>query len=331
MILCGDIGGTKTQLCLVHDTGTYKAEHLVCYQNASFCSFPDLLVSYLERFSCSIQGVSLAIAGPVIHDCCLMTNLPWRVSCEDIKKALQLDDVCLWNDLAATAFSIPYLPDSDFLVLQNSGPILKNGPIAVVSIGTGLGESVLIWDDGNRRYKTLSSEGGHKDFAPHSPLEMELYSYLLNKLSTGHLSAEKLISGHGLVLVYEFLSHQRGIDVQGFISPEQISEQASIDSLGIQAEAVSLFIDLVASEAANVALQYMSGGGVVIAGGIVPKLTSLFSVDRFLLRFYDKGRFNDWLKKVPIVVCENTTAPLIGAFHLLRESQVHNGQVLERL
>ena len=329
MILCADIGGTKTQLCLVPSIETYQAEHLVCYQNTDFCSFPDLLVSYLERFACSIDRVSLAIAGPVMHGRCQMTNLPWQVCCEDIKTSLHLADVQLWNDLVATAFSIPYLPAADFLILQNSGPIFKNGPIAVVSIGTGLGESVLVWDDGDCRYKTLGSEGGHKDFAPHSPLEMELYSYLLSKLSKGHLSAEKLISGQGLVLVYQFLSHQRGIDAQTLPSPEQISEQASIDSLGIHAETVSLFIDLVASEAANVALQYMSTGGIVIAGGIIPKLTRLFSVERFLSRFHDKGRFNDWLKKVPIVVCENAAAPLVGAFHLSRETQLQKGEALE--
>lgn len=328
MILCGDIGGTKTQLCVVGDLDRYRPEHVHTYQNVRFNCVAELLGSYLTSYGLKVDKACLSIAGPVYRGVCQMTNLPWKVSSDELQNTLGLSAVVLLNDLTATAFAIPYLPDADFHILQKGLPILNNGPIAVISIGTGLGESVLVWDDGQRRYKSLGSEGGHKDFAPHSGLEMELYSYLLSRFAKGRLSAEKLISGQGLVLIYEFLAQKKGVPVVANMTPMQINEKAHADREGLFAETVQLFFDLVASEAANVSLQYFSEGGVVIAGGIMPRLHSLFSSEKFLSRFHDKGRFDDWLKNIPIVLCKNTQAPTIGAFYFLRESSSEHVAVL---
>ncbi len=325
MILCGDIGGTKTQLCLVHDLDHYRPTQGVCYQNVHFASIEALLDCYLETCQVNVHSACLSIAGLVRDGSCQMTNLPWYLCEERLVEHLKLDCAVLINDLTATAFAVPHLPDSDFHVLQGGLPIFQDGPIGVVSIGTGLGESVLVWDKDYQRYTALESEGGHKDFAPHSVSEIELYRYLLAKLDVGRLSAERLVSGQGLVLIYDYLANNVTSDQEklsaDLLTPEQISEQAKDSPDSLSAQAVALFVNIIAAEVANVALQYLSSGGIVIAGGVLPKILHLFSVEQFLLQFHDKGRFGDWLEGIPVVVCKNIAAPSIGAFHFLKESQ----------
>lgn len=320
MILCGDIGGTKTRLSLVDNIEGYSTKHTHYFENAEFGSFTELLRSYLTLNPLPIEYACLAVAGPVSKQKCSMTNLSWSISAEEIKRVFFLEEVVLINDLSATAFAVPYLSSADFHVVQKSLPKLKNGPISVISVGTGLGESVLIWDAGHHCYNPLCGEGGHKDFAPHSDLEVNLADFYHHQYEGEHLSVEKLISGHGLVLIYEFLADRDSIVVDVLPTPHEISARAEKEKSGVYRETIDIFSELIASEASNVALQYLSSGGVVIAGGVCAKILSLIDVTNFLSRFHDKGRFSDWLKGISVVVCKNTEAPLIGAFYYLKES-----------
>ena len=71
--------------------------------------------------------------------------------------------------------------------------------LAVISAGTGLGQAGLFWD--GARHRPFASEGGHCDFAPHDALGVELWSWLSRK---GHVSYERVLSGPGLVALFDF-------------------------------------------------------------------------------------------------------------------------------
>ncbi len=80
-----------------------------------------------------------------------------------------------------------------------SGPAVGNQ--AVIAPGTGLGEAGLFWD--GTRHHVFACEGGHTDFAPQDDLQIELVRFLHARF--GHVSYERILSGPGLVNVYEFL------------------------------------------------------------------------------------------------------------------------------
>ncbi|OUS15325.1 hypothetical protein A9Q88_12305 [Gammaproteobacteria bacterium 50_400_T64] len=319
MFLCADIGGTKTRLCLVADNASYKPLHLQTYLNAKFYDFNEILSDFLQQHKPAITFACLATAGPVHNNHCAMTNLNWQINGADISQHFSIKSTILINDLSATALAVPLLNKDDFIVLQNAPPKLHDGPIAVIAAGTGLGESVLVWDHNLKHHHTINSEGGHKDFSPHDAISRELNEYVLTKESCGFLSIEDLLSGRGLQRMYTYFTREHKTqDLNETISPAQILDKANAGHPAAIAT-VQCFIRLMATEASNVAMQYFSTGGVVIAGGLMPRLLAYLDVTRFLTCFTDKHQFHDWLATIPLVICHNTDAPLIGAFYYLQQ------------
>src|SRR5437763_2361728 len=87
---------------------------------------------------------------------------------------------------------------------------MRQGNVAVIAAGTGLGEGMLYFD--GQRHNPLASEGGHCDFAPRTDVEIDLLKYLRWKFN-GHVSYERILSGPGFMNVYEFL-HNKGYYVE---------------------------------------------------------------------------------------------------------------------
>jgi bacillithiol system protein YtxJ len=114
------------------------------------------------------------------------------------------------NDVAAAAYGMSALPASAFEVLQ-AGRAGRDGNVAVIAPGTGLGEATLYFD--GRRDHAIASEGGHADFAPRTDVEVDLLRYLRQR--HGHVSYERVLAGDGLFNIYSFLavtrSHEHSI------------------------------------------------------------------------------------------------------------------------
>jgi glucokinase len=316
MILYGDIGGTKTQLAVANNSRSPLAKALAL-QNKDFPSFGELLAAYLEKNSLpSFSQAILGVAGPVHGNTCHLTNLDWTIDGREIAARFHIDEVELINDLTATAYAIPNLKRGDFLILQNSLPLLGNDPVAIISVGTGLGESVLIWEKTLKRYIAISGEGGHRNFAPRDKHEIDLLQYLLKQSKDEAVATEHIVSGKGIVKIYQYLCQTSGA-VSGdtgnrFQHASEIVDHSK-NTEGVCHQTIEIFANLIASEASNIALQYLSTGGVIIAGGIPPKIASHLASKQFLERFRDKGRFSGWLKSIPVAICTNSQAPLIGA------------------
>jgi glucokinase len=316
MNLYGDIGGTKTQLAVANNSRSPLANTAIL-QNKDFTSFEDLLAAYLEKiapppFSKAILGV----AGPVHGNACNLTNLDWKINGRAIAARFNIDQVELINDLTATAYAIPSLDQGDFLILQNSLPLLGNDPVAVISVGTGLGESVLIWEKTLKRYLAISGEGGHRNFAPRDKQEINLLQYLLKQSNDKTVATENIVSGKGIVKIYQYLCQTSGAASDDTGNRFQLASEIVDHSNNIESvchQTIEIFANLIANEASNIALQYLSTGGVIIAGGIPPKIASHLASKQFLERFRDKGRFSDWLQSIPVAICTNYQAPLIGA------------------
>jgi glucokinase len=316
-VLAGDIGGTKTNLGLFlkgKERPVPKVIETFSSQNA-----PDLehiIQQFFEIHPVPVTHACFGVAGPVVNGKSKTTNLPWSISEYRIKKEFNFHHVKLVNDLTATAMAIPLLKKDEFFPLNQAGSI-KDQNLALIAPGTGLGKAMLIYQNG--RYLPVSSEGGHADFAPNNEAEMQLWRYLHQHY--GHVSIEKVVSGSGLVNIYNWLKDSGRFNVPEWLEQKRkemdpakvITEAALARKDPGCVEALNIFVSIFGAVAGNLALTGITTGGVYLGGGIPPKILSKLKEDIFMEAFTNKGRFKGFLEKISVKVVLNDKAALIGA------------------
>jgi glucokinase len=317
--LAGDIGGTKVLMAVCESAGgaiKVVAEHR--YASADYASFDAIADDFLQRYSLGpIAGTGLGIAGPVINDRCVATNLPWVVDRHELAARLPLGAVALINDFKAAALGVLRLGPDDSVEL-NPGLPVPGGPIAVLGAGTGLGEALLF--DVNGRYQVIPTEGGHKDFAPRNEEEMDLLRFMLKRHA--RVSYERLVSGAGIKAIYDFLIDSKRVSE----SPEvQVALLNAADPSAVIAElahtqadaacvrAMDMFVSIYGAEAGNLALQIIATGGVYLCGGIAPKNLAKMLDGSFQRAYCHKGRFSDLVCSIPVRLVINQHVALLGA------------------
>ena len=328
MILAGDIGGTKTVLALYRNlSGRLEPEREEVFKSRDFPHFEEILTRFLEQKGRgNVKTICLGVAGPVRNGQCQTTNLPWFLDEQKLAESFGVEKVKLLNDLEAAAYGMLYLPDNEMAEINKGAWPQTKGNIAVIAAGTGLGEALLFWS--GQEYCPVASEGGHADFAPRTDLEIDLLRFL--RSGFGHVSYERILAGPGIYNVYNFLCKT------GFApEPEWLRDRlqsgdpsAIISQVGLDGghklctETLNLFSSIYGAEAGNLALKGLAIGGVYIGGGIAPKILEKLKDGTFMQGFLDKGRYSNLMKEVPVKVCLNSRAPLIGSAHYaLRISQ----------
>lgn len=315
-ILAGDVGGTKTNLALfVREENALRRTELRSFPSGRYPDLETILSQFLAGKP-DVSAAGIGVAGPVVAGVSRVTNLPWTVRAESIRNALGGADAFLLNDLQATAFSVPFLPDDRLAVLQQGEPDSR-GTVAVLAAGTGLGAAFLVREETG--YVPVASEGGHADFAPRDEREVRLLRYL--QALHGHVSVERVVSGPGLHGIYRFLREAEGLTesegVEARLAAEDPPRVISAEGLSGRSaactEALRMFSSLYGAQAGNVALQAAATGGLVLGGGIAPAILPALREGPFLESFVAKGRFRDYLSRVPVKVIRDDKAALLGA------------------
>ncbi len=333
VLLAGDIGGTKTILRLVRQeaNSTWSTLNEQKFVSADFPSLTPLVQHFLSQVqsqsdtSTPPQRACFAIAGPIVDQKAQLTNLPWQVDAAALSQELGIERVALINDFSAVGYGVLVLPPQDLLTLQK-GERMAEGPIAVIGAGTGLGEAYLVSHEG--RYQVFPSEGGHVDFAPRSQEEWDLGCYLLERNPEwGRISLERIVSGMGIVSIYEFLRDtgrgeaiatvesalQKGSNTTETPDPAAQISQAAEAGNSMAEHVLDLFISAYGSAAGNLALKFLPDGGLYVAGGIAPKLAGRLQEGLFMKAFLHKGRLGKRLQSIPVQVVVNAQVGLIGA------------------
>jgi glucokinase len=317
MILAGDIGGTNARLAYFQP----QNGHLLLVSERVFPSrehseLGEIVSQFLDDSNTRPDAACFGIAGPVRNGRVETSNLPWVVEQSRLAKQIHLPATLLINDLEASAWGIGALVAGDLVPLNRvSGPAVGNQ--AVIAPGTGLGEAGLFWD--GTRHHVFACEGGHTDFGPQGDLQIELVRFLAARF--GHVSYERILSGPGLVNVYEFLRVSGGGEESAEFSdalkrgdPAAVISRAALDGTEALAEkALDLWISVYGAEAANLALKVMATGGLFLAGGITPKILAKLTGPLFMESFLAKGRLRSLLEAVPVRVITNEKAGLLGA------------------
>jgi len=312
--LVADIGATNARFGLLDAAG--RLLHTRTLPCNGYITLEEAAKAYLEQAQPDAYPVegAIAIAGPVTGDLLTMTNHPWTFSVNGTREALGLDRLVVVNDFTAAAMSIPLLTEADRLQVGDGAPA-PGEVIAVIGPGTGLGVSGLV--QGAAGWTALAGEGGHVTMAPVDDRESAVLGQLRKQFN--HVSAERVISGQGLMNLYGALALLENRERES-LSPADIGSRGLDGSDPICVEAVEMFCAMLGTVAGNLALTLGARGGVYIAGGIVPRLGSFFTRSRFRERFVEKGRLRAYLGPIPTYVVTHKLPAFLGLKAVLDQS-----------
>jgi glucokinase len=317
MILAGDIGGTNARLAYFQpQNGRFQLISERVFPSRDHRGLGEIVKQFLDESGTRPEAACFGIAGPVRNGRVETSNLPWVIEQSVLANQIHLAATLLINDLEASAWGIGALGMED-LVTLNPGAGSVAGNQAVVAPGTGLGEAGLFWD--GSRHHVFACEGGHTDFAARGELQAELLRFLVTKF--GHVSYERILSGPGLVNVYEFLcasgcgkeSAELSAAMGAGDPAAAISQAALSGKDSLAGKALDLWIAVYGAETSNLGLKIMSTGGLFLAGGISPKILPKLQGSLFMEAFLDKGRMRPLVEAMPVHVVTNEKAGLLGA------------------
>ncbi len=332
LLLAGDIGGTKTILQLV-EVSPQQDLHPIAeeiYPSGDFTDLVPMVQQFLAKTNTETpQKACFGIAGPVVNNTAKLTNIAWFLDGERLQSELGIAQVSLINDFAAVGYGILGLKATDLCTLQ-PGKLNSESPIAILGAGTGLGQGFLVKQ--GEHYQVFASEGGHADFAPRNELEFQLLKYLLDKHGIQRISVERVVSGLGLVSIYQFMRdrqlasespeiaqvvrtwEQEAGKQEKSVDPGAVIGTAAVQKSDHLAEkTMQLFVEVYGAEAGNLALKLLPYGGLYVAGGIAAKILPLLQSGSFLFNFTQKGRMRDILSNIPVHIVLNPQVGLIGA------------------
>lgn len=317
-LLVGDVGGTNTRLSLYAADGKTLLRE-ARFKSADYVSLEDIVLPFVKESALgSPSACVLGVAGPVRNGSVNTTNLPWQLNELDLQEKLAIPKVILANDLVVAAVGCLHTRGDSLTVLTPNSINSKGNHLAVLAAGTGLGQAKLIWT--GDRHLPLATEGGHGDFAPTTPIQMEFWHFLSNRFPD-HVSVERVLSGNGLGCLYDFFVARSGRAESKTVQKklkEGKDRNVAISEMGLSGEnrqavlAVDLFAAIFGQEAGNLALRELCFGGIFVTGGmgamIVPARKEIF-----LDAFYKKGRMAKLLADIPIGVVSNTDVGVQGA------------------
>jgi glucokinase len=301
--LVADIGGTHARFALAGSDGrTHDEQKLLV---ADFRGPVEAAHAYLAGRK--VRDAVLAVATAVDSDWIDLTNAPWAFSVEAAREALGLKRLAVINDFTAQALAVPRLASEECTQIKAGQP-RRGSAIAVVGPGTGLGVGGLLPIQDT--WYPIPSEGGHVSLATHDGREAALLARLQARF--GHVSNERVLSGPGLINLATTLAELDG-DVVALDDPREVSRRAENGECPHCREALERFSSLLGAASGDLALLFCALGGVYISGGLCKRLGALLNVARLRERFVAKGRFADYLERIPIYLVTRRDPGLLGA------------------
>lgn len=319
LLLAGDIGGTKTVLALVAVGERARIVAETVFPSRGFASLEAVVAAFRAAHPGAVGRAAFSVAGPVIGGVAHITNLPWSLRAAPLAQALGVGEVLLVNDLQATAYALPHLRPEQVAPLLE-GRAEPRGVRAVVAVGTGLGEAMLV--PGGDGFVALPTEGGHTDFAPRSALQRGLLAEL--QRVHGHVSYERVCSGMAIAGLYRFLATRSAeappqwlaarLAAGGDVTPALVRAGLSRErGCAVCRRMLRLLAAILGAEAGNAALRTLATGGVYLGGGIPPRILAVLRGRAFREGFLRKGPMSRLMESIPVSVILEPRAALLGA------------------
>jgi glucokinase len=343
IVLAGDIGGTNTRLRL------WKKEDGRVVQEKEFTNsgkdLSSIVKDFLQEAGVFPLIACFAVAGPVDkkNNICHLTNLAWNLNGNDLAQELGIERVILINDFEAVGYGVLEFREleeteafQEFQPGEEKNRILEDAPLGIIGAGTGLGEAFMLKSQPDDKWKVFSTEGGHVDFAARSLEEFELQEYIKKQYGLNRVSVERVVSGPGIVTIYQFLrdlkEYSESKDIASIVKDweesgrdfskapsEKISEGAS-NGDQICNKVLRIFTEAYGSEVGNFILKLLPYEGLYIAGGIAPKILTNKNLQKlFMKELKNKGRMAELIEKIPIRLVKNEQIGLFGAAYYAKQ------------
>lgn len=310
LALVADIGGTNARFALA-DASTLAVERTQNFRAEDFESPVDAARAYLEAVGERPQRACFAVAAPVggpgSDEEITFTNSPWKFRPSVLCSSLNLRSFLPVNDFFALASSIEHLP-AEFFATVKEGVVEPAAPIVVIGPGTGFGQALIVPFGEKRRI--IATQGGHVSFAPRTETEIAILQFIAREHP--RVSVERLLSGRGLINIHRALCAIEGAQ-RVSLQADEITAAAKTGEFPIAVKAVAMFCAVLGRVAGDTVLATGARGGVVLGGGILPKIRDVFMKSDFVERFCDKGRMADYVAPVPIRLIVRDGAALVGA------------------
>ncbi len=307
--LLADVGGTNARFALLSARGVGAVRRI---EVRAFAEPVEAIESFLGKTRPA--RAALSVAGPVESGRAQLTNGPWRFSAAEIGAAFGFESVVLVNDYAALAHAVPHLGDDDLVRIGGGVPV-PEAAAAILGPGTGLGVAGLI--PAGRGFEPLVGEGGHVTMAPADRRESEVLDRL--RQDFGHVSAERVLSGEGLVNLYRAIAGLEGLAAT-LRTPAEITRLALAGNCPSSGAALEMFCAMLGTVAGNLALTLGARRGVYLAGGILPRFVEYLARSPFRQRFVGKGRFESYLEAIPTSVITRRDPAFLGLAALARDA-----------
>lgn len=316
MLLAGDVGGTKTFIGLFTSDGVRPdAVETRVYRTLDFSDLAAVTEQFLRdtgRDAATIESACFGVAGPVSGTRAQLTNVPWEIDVEALRRRVPVRRACLLNDLEAFAWSVPVLNRDEIHVLHE-GRADPRGNAALIAAGTGLGIALLPNVEG--RLVPKASEGGHVDFAPRNADEHALADALTREF--GRADLERVVSGPGITNIHRLLYPHTCSALERIASPDDLPAAISLGALEHGCEVCTrtlmCFVSAYGAAAGNLALTSLATGGVYVGGGIAPRILPALRWPVFIQSFLAKSPMDALISRVPVSVILNPRAGLLGA------------------
>ncbi len=309
--LLGDIGGTHARFALLRDDRIGSIETLAV---RDYACFADSLAAFLSRHpeARAFARLFLACAGPIENGRCELTNSHWVIDAADLRASFNRATVRVCNDFEALGWSLPSLTSSDLFTIGNGG-VDRAASMAVLGPGTGLGVACHALNPAGEI--VFASEGGHATLPATCRREDAIIDHLRDRF--GHVSIERVLSGDGLVNLYEAITAIDHLSA-GRKCAADITAGAIERGCPICREALDLFCAMLGSVAGDVALTFAAKGGVFVAGGIAPRIVEYLRDSQFRTRFESKGRSKSYLANIATSVIVRREPAFLGLQRLAR-------------
>ena len=324
-----DLGGTKTLLAIFNNKNTLNKLYQKKYLSKDWKSFDSIILNFISNIPSNIESPlygCIGVAGIILNNSAKITNLNWQLNSEKLCKLTGLKKIELINDFSVLIYGIKYLQEDQYQVIQGFNNNLKpsnSGLVTIIGAGTGLGIARGLIT--SKDLHILPSEGGHQEFSPRSEKEWILMNWLKQDLGVNRLSLERIVSGSGLGNIARWLLMQpqakfhplrqvaedfpnhcsKGIDMAS------IASESAKDGDQLMIEALEIWLSAYGSAAGDIALTELCSEGLWIAGGTAQKHLQGLKSQSFLSAFAEKGRFKNFLKKIPLIAI---TDPEVGLF-----------------